>query len=47
MTELFAYSGTKFWLDTSRTDSSLRKITENVLKFTEEYRDILCVKTRH
>ena len=41
MTELFAYLGQKFCLDTPRTDSSLRRITENLLKFTREYGDIL------
>ena len=33
--------GQKFCLNTPRTDSSLRRITENLLKFTREYRDIL------
>ena len=41
MTDLFAYPGTKFLSYTPRTDSSLRKITENLLKFTREYGDIL------
>ena len=42
MTELFAYPGTKILLLTPpRTDSSLRRITENLLKFTREYGDIL------
>ena len=29
------------FLDTPRTDNSLRRITENLLKFTREYGDIL------
>ena len=33
--------GQKFCLDSPRTDSSLQRITENSLKFTREYRDIL------
>ena len=33
--------GQKFGLDTPRTDSSLWRITENLLKFTREYGDIL------
>ena len=33
--------GQKFCLDTPRTDSNLRRITENLLKFTREYGDIL------
>ena len=41
MTDLFAYPGTKFCLDTPRTESSLQRITENLLKFTREYGDIL------
>ena len=33
-----SYLGQKFWLDTPRTDSSLRrKFTQNLLKFTTEY----------
>ena len=39
--ELFAYPGTKLFLDTPRTDSSLRRITKILLKFTREYGDIL------
>ena len=31
----------KFCLDTPRTDSSLQRITENLLKFAREYGDIL------
>ena len=41
MTDLFAYPGTKFCLDTPRTGNSLRRIAENLLKLTREYRDIL------
>ena len=33
--------GRKFWFDTPRTDSSLWRITEILLKFTREYGDIL------
>ena len=33
--------GQKFCLDTPRTNSSLQRITENLLKFTREYGDIL------
>ena len=33
--------GQKFCLDTPRTDSSLQRITEILLKFTREYGDIL------
>ena len=41
MTQLFAYPWTKFCLDTSRTNSSLQRITDNLLKFTREYGNIL------
>ena len=41
MTVLFAYPGTKFWLGTPRTKSSLWRVTDNLLKFTREYRGIL------
>ena len=37
MTVLFANPGPKIWLDTPKMD----RITENVLKFTREYGDIL------
>ena len=33
--------GQKFWLDTPRTDSSLQRITNNLLQTTREYGDIL------
>ena len=33
--------GQKFCLDFPRTDSSLRRITKNLLKFTREYGDVL------
>ena len=36
--------GQKFCLDTPRTDSSLQRITENLLKFTREYGDILACR---
>ena len=41
MTELLPTLGQKFCLDTPRTDSSLRRITGKLLKFTREYEDIL------
>ena len=41
MTELFVYPGTKFWLDTPRTDNSF---TENLQEDTEiSY----CFNTQH
>ena len=33
--------GQKFCVDTPRSDISLRRITDNLLKFTREYGDIL------
>ena len=43
MTDLFAYIpwDKNFCLDTPRTNSSLQRITKNLLKFTREYGDIL------